>query len=700
MIVRTLTVVGALAVACLTAAVSAQDDVPAFEDRDLAALASPVLSRFESEQEFQRYLRDTARISRKRHPRRHYWRGSQDDAGLPELVVAQADVTPTECTDPELCPEASESDGANALVVTGSRVSTPTITNVQVSGVDEGDIVKQIGDYLLVLQDGRIFAVHYPSMRLTDRIDAYRRDEGGEPIGADWYDEMLVQGDQIIITAYSYEDDASEISVFRLDQANGRIERRGVFLITSDDYYDVDNYATRIIGDQLVIHTPYEADQIAAHDDRPVVRRWLPDESRVTTLRQGRAMFDARDIYRPVFGVEEPVIQTISVCPLGEIAQRGLDCRSTAFVGNEGSEMLVTPDNIYLWLSGMSDNDWQAYECAPLDGRAAPSLIAPAAVMRIPIMGGEPAVMSARGVQFDQFSFDEFEGRFRALVSWRRQYCEVLDYDDPKVAFEQVALIDEPRSAFGPEYREARDSRFTALPAPGVRRVENRFAGNWLVYGGRQNWSGRPYDLEEDEETDHPSVIAVPLGNPAASVRIDQPHNVIRLERIGDDMLVSGYRNLGGLSLSYLDLDSTARMASTHRLDNRFESEGRSHAFNSTVDADGGGILGVPTVVRLRDAGRYWWWSGISDLSYLTFDPAGRLADAGLLEGKAEEDVKVAKDYDCEVSCIDWYGNARPFFLGGKVFGLLATDLVEAELVSGVVTERRRLDLTAPPAAR
>ena len=52
------------------------------------------------------------------------------------------------------------------------------------------------------------------------------------------------------------------------------------------------------------------------------------------------------------------------------------------------------------------------------------------------------------------------------------------------------------------------------------------------------------------------------------------------------------------------------------------------------------------------------------------------------------------------MSCIDWYGNARPFFLGGRVFGLIATELVEADLTGGKVTERRRVDLTAPVLAR
>src|SRR5688500_11018867 len=125
---------------------AAQDQVPSFEDRALEALASPELKTFASEQEVNRYLREASRIYRRRHPPQRNRRWSASD-GPAEIVVAQADV---ECVDPELCPE--EEDGLETIVVTGSRVSSPaqssssaitSITNTQVSGVDEGDIVKQ-----------------------------------------------------------------------------------------------------------------------------------------------------------------------------------------------------------------------------------------------------------------------------------------------------------------------------------------------------------------------------------------------------------------------------------------------------------------------------------------------------------------------------------------------------------------------------
>src|SRR5690606_13798592 len=102
-------------VICMSSAASAQE-VPAFEDDELKALASPELQTSDGEQGFRRYLRETDRAYRKRHPRRRHLRGTQRHDDVPELIVAQAEVTEPVCTDPELCPE----DTTETVVVTGS----------------------------------------------------------------------------------------------------------------------------------------------------------------------------------------------------------------------------------------------------------------------------------------------------------------------------------------------------------------------------------------------------------------------------------------------------------------------------------------------------------------------------------------------------------------------------------------------------
>ena len=66
------------------------------------------------------------------------------------------------------------------------------------------------------------------------------------------------------------------------------------------------------------------------------------------------------------------------------------------------------------------------------------------------------------------------------------------------------------------------------------------------------------------------------------------------------------------------------------------------------------------------------------------------------IRDRPADDVETHPDYDCEVSCIDWYGNSRPVFLAGRIFGLMGTSLVEARIDAGQIKEIARIDLTAP----
>lgn len=676
---------------------------PAYQNPRYRRLATPEFETFESEAEFRRLLRSIEAVKRSAP------RNRLGAVAGGQTVVALLQDAPPECTVPEDCPE--EAMGApEVITVTGSRIASPAmsapvavtavnganITNTQVASVDEGDIVKLIGEYLLVLQDGRVFAVHYPTMRLTDRVDVYRKDEDGDPIGADWYDEMLVEGDQIIITAYSYEDDATELTVLWLDQATGKVAVRGVFLISSDDYYDVDNYATRIVGDKLVIYTPYEAEDMVSRRKRPAVRRWSSAEEFDEEQDKGRPLLDIRHVYRPVFGVREPWIHTVSVCPLGDVIRRGLECETTGFMGGDVAEMFVAGDAVYLWMQGTGSDEWPWDSC-PV-GTPAPAFgeVPPAAVFRIPLGRGETEVMGARGMPVDQFGMDAKGGRFRALPMFMRNACED---DETPTAF---ALLDAPLGRFRDYYVAARESEFARLPGLDAGGVENRFVGDFVVYGGRDRYSRRPPRNDEARERALATALTVvPIDDPASPQRVALGHSLIRLEKIGDGVVIAnGYVDEEGLRVSHVALgagEAGSAVRSSAFLPRRYESEGRSHAFNATYTTAGDGMLGVPTVTRVEQSGGYWWYSDVSDLSFLGFSAAGLLSDAGQITATPEDKVRTADGYECEVSCIDWYGNARPIFLGGKVYGLMATELVEADVVAGKVTERRRVDLTGMP---
>ncbi len=661
-----------------------------YNDRALNAVTRPQLTLFTGEREFAGYLRRLEAIKKQRDEN---WTRNDQSPGIVVAAAFQAQDEP--CTDPKLCPP---EDTAADVVVSASKTSAPkSITNNQSAGVDEGDIVKQIGDYFLVLQDGRIFAVNIKSMALTDRTDVYRRNAKGDPIGADWYDEMLVQGDNALITAYSYQDNATELSIFRLDQTSGKLSRQGVFLISSDDYYDSDNYATRIVDNKLVLYSHYSLDDLEDRRGRPVIRRWLPPEDRRAAQIKGKPLIDARHIYWPVIRTSEPLLHTITVCPLGDAGARDLACDTTGFVGPERSQMYVSPQAVYLWTATMWEDDYWHQDACAAEGQPIPRAIgadvAPGVVFRLPIDGSEPGVLAVRGGVFDQFSIDEDRGRFRALVNWQSDRC-----DRPWQAPAEVALVDVPTAQFGDSYNETSGRDFRALPRPGQRNVENRFAGDWLVYGGRNGWGGYPPDAEDGPKT--ASAIAVPLKH-VQDVQVLEPgHQFVRIERVGDDIMMSGYRDDSGLMISLIKLGKTARIGGQTKLAGRYESEGRSHAFNSTVELNGSGLMGIPVVTREKDSGRWWFYSDVSDIAFLGFSNDGTLADLGAIKGTPKDDVQTHDSYECEVSCIDWYGNSRPIFTDNRIFALMATGLVEVGIRGGKVAEKQRIDLTAPLGAK
>ena len=55
-------------------------------------------------------------------------------------------------------------------------------------------------------------------------------------------------------------------------------------------------------------------------------------------------------------------------------------------------------------------------------------------------------------------------------------------------------------------------------------------------------------------------------------------------------------------------------------------------------------------------------------------------------------------DDGCKASCTDWYGNARPIFMGDRVIALMGYELVEGRLQgqgrSEQIVERRRVNFS------
>ena len=677
--------------------------LPVALDPALDTVTATRLTRFTNDAEFDAYLATVSDYSRARHDRERalYNQQRRQSAATPRRRMGLLQDEPVcDPTDPAC---AGGDDLAN-IVVTGGRAAPPNVTNVQSAGVDEGDIVKQIGDYLVVLQDGRLFSVDMRrgQLALRDRQDIYRSRDDDR-----WYDEILVEGDHVIVANYSNQDRATEISVFRLDQRNGRLSRAGSFLTSSEDYYSGDNYATRIVGDNLIIYTPYDASELTQKDRQPRVRRWLRPEERDRLIERaddnpellGRSILDAQRVYRPLLRTNEPAVHTITICPLGDYSERRTpDCRATGFVGPKGAEMFVAPDAVYLWVgTRWFENSWWA-RARYCDAQNARRFGGPAAVYRLPITGGNPSVVGVHGAPFDHFSMDMQQRQFRILMGRIAERC-AGDADDipPQTVFANI-----PLSRFSQRLNPLTEAEHIPMPAAGPGyRIENRFADDYLVYGSRIFGYGAIPDPENPrvDENNKPlprsrHVVVVPVHAPRNAARVAVDHNVIRIDRVGADrMIVNGYGDDSGLSMSLLQLGPRPTRIGTTLLPNRYESEGRSHAFNSNIAADRSGLLGIPTVARRAEAERYEWFSEGSDVSFISVTRDGTLRDSGpLLQGKIEP----GDDYRCEVSCIDWYGNSRPIFTGGRIFALMATEIAEGRMVNGRIEDVRRVNLTQP----
>ncbi|MGQ0531638.1 MAG: beta-propeller domain-containing protein [Caulobacteraceae bacterium] len=634
------------------------------------------LERFSDDAEFLRYVREVRRLN-----------GRGYDRFEDSLAVTGAPPPPAPPPPPPPPPSAAPSPSAPAEMSAGasqpSAGEPSSITNVQTQGVDEGGIVKQIGRFLIVLQDGRLFVVNTrpgdaPGLQLASRTNVYR-----SPNADTWYDELLTSGNRILVAGYSYREQASEITVLTINDA-GQLTREATYYISSNDYYDIENYATRLVNGNLVIYTPLDISNVNPRVRMrwPVVRRWLRDGERSAVTTEGRSLFDGNDIYKPVQRTLQPMVHSVSVCPLGDLsAGDELDCRTTAFVGGGQREFFVSTSDIYLWVNPMPWDGVLNRDCSRV-GASAASL--PATVYQVPLSGETPRALHARGQPTNQLALDASAEEFRALLTWNVGPCA---QGGPA----HVRYFRAPMSAFRSAPIEARPSYFAAAPSPGVSRYEVHFTRTHVVYGGREGWNSYP---PEPGATLPPSrVVALRLERPTDAAQVPAPHNIIRLERAGNNAVLTGYRTDRGLSVSLLDLDGPPRIVSTQVLDGRYESEGRSHAFNALVGPDDAGLMGLPTVTRTWEGGRWWFRSRASDVSYLTVNSAGRLGWAGQLE--ARQDAQ-HPDYRCEVSCVDWYGNTRALFIGNRVFALSATELIEGALANGRIRETRRLNLSAP----
>ncbi len=584
---------------------------------------------FTSEQELVRYFRELAE-KQKREVRR-----AQKSAAVDSASVGNA-----AAPGPLARAEAEES-----------------VTNTQHAGVDEGGIVKVHGDHLVVLRRGRLFtvAIGDGTLKPISAVDAFGPDIN--PNGT-WYDEMLVAGNTVIVIGYSYERGGTEVGLFSISD-KGRLAYRSTYHLRSNDYYSSRNYASRLIGNKLIIYAPqyfYPGAQ-DPFGSFPAVRKW----HRGAKAAEFRRIVPATSVYRPEteFSVDYGMaLHTVTVC---DLANGGFDCQATSVVGPAGRVFYVSPDAVYVWTSSWAR---RAHDKSS------------SIVFRMPLDGSGPSALRASGSPVDQFSFlQSGDQHLNVLV---RSEASGDGMWGAEVAAGSVALMRVPIANFSDGSEAVPASNYQRLPKPEGYTFQNRFVQDYLIYGTGSGW-GYP---SQNAGRSNLFVINWARGN---SHQLALPHGVDRIEQMGSDAVVVGTDGKD-LHFSSLRLGQWPEIVSRYTRKAASQGELRSHGFFYKPEGDDSGTLGLPVTLPGRPGYRHLF-EGSAAILFLRNDSL-QFREVGELGARPDKAV----NDQCRASCVDWYGNARPLFLRGRVFALLGYEIVEGTLDDGRIRELRRVN--------
>jgi hypothetical protein len=636
------------------------------------------LAPFSSETELRRFLSELARATKRG---RSSAQGTCAQGVCEEAAPAKLSCAPESCESlgvacgvhPDGCggsvscgpcdPTAEPS--AAAAEAPSESVAPDSVTNVQHAGVDEGGIVKLRGDHLIVLRRGRLYSISLANGGLepVSSIDAFGPEI--DPTGT-WYDELLVASDKLVVIGYSYQRGGTEIGLFGIDPA-GRLSYRATYQLRSNDYYSARNYASRLIDDRLVFYTPLALN--VASDDLyasfPALRKWR----RAARDRDFRRTLMASRVYRPLVASPSLTLHTLTSCDLG---QRELVCSSTAVLGPPSRVFYVSPRSVSVWVSDPDDDS---------------------ILYRMPLDGSAPLALRAMGAgagPVDQLSFLESDEHLNVLV--RADSAGDGMWSSEHTAGD-VALLRVPLAAFSRRARRAPASSTTRLPRPDGPSLQNRFVADHLLYGTGSGW-GAPRAGRRGTVFVHrlPAGARGAAAEGGKTSRLRLGHGADRIEALGSDAIVIG--NDGrNLHFSPIALGAEPRVAARATRTNAAQGELRSHGFFYRPDGDRSGLFGLP----IRESARPGYEHLIHGSASVLFFQNRQLALTEL--GSLAAEPARAADDGCRASCVDWYGNARPLFVSGRIFALLGYEIVEGEQRRGRLREKRRTSF-APRARR
>ncbi len=598
-----------------------------------------------------------------------------------------------------------------------SPVSTPAgdaarTTNNQEAAADEGGLVKSYGSFLVILRRGKLYTVRVPLLRKSGEttVKADGLDDNA------WYDELLMKDDIAIVIGYrwgmggiggtadpsNYWQGATEINLFKVDAASGGLSRQGTYFIESGDYYSGRNYASRLVGEKLVVYSPYYGNRLL--DERNQLR--FP---RLKELRNGRietlsALMGASDVSVPEDMILFPVLHSVHVCTLGtgRNAHEALSCKSRGVLGSWRAEHYVTGSRFYLW-SGRQQilYGWCGAQVAPAEERVPPQASSNL-LYAFDLEGSGGGVTKVWGDPLDQFSFDETPNGL-TFFHYQRSPNPVFPdssedgrcgYRDDHYAYRLGQI---PFSRFTAQASDIREADYRGLADDILRTapyvLSHRFTEEELVLG--------QYDkiaIFSRADPSHKTVLGLdPRRGSGPSTSEARCYRTIRIEPAGERLMVSAQSG-NELSVQAVTLGESPEITSSASLMGYTGAESRSHGYLFATRGYGEGLIGlatqavVPPEVLSAPLGAEAMRVPLpTSVHILRLGSRGDLQVIGRLEPS-----EVPSAEACETSCVDWYGNTRAIFLGDQVYGLMGDELGSALLdPNGSIEGEHRMSLTS-----
>jgi len=251
---------------------------------------------------------------------------------------------------------------------------------------------------------------------------------------------------------------------------------------------------------------------------------------------------------------------------------------------------------------------------------------------------------------------------------------------NPEFSYGSLALLQLPISEMGDGDEEARKRFYRSLPKPkgDGYAFQNRFVGEHVLYGMGSSWGSQGAEKSD-------LVVASLYGNRVSRFKLR--HGIDRIDALGQDAVVIGS---DGKDLAFLGVELTdgkPHLGDRYVLNSASQGETRSQAFFFKPEPgnDSAGVLGLP-VARASRPGFEQLQENSAAVVFIRrmgrqFAPLGDLAahDSG------------TTDDQCKASCVDWYGNSRPIFLGDRTFALMGYEIVEGTLAPKGIAEKLRV---------